>query len=64
LDDLSAWLILSCTTGKDELFSFRKEDGKIAALTGRTIREESKMTCEINKLPPGYFSSHSLSKPS
>jgi hypothetical protein len=40
LDDLAAWLIHSGTTGKDELFSFRKQDGRIAVLTGRPIREE------------------------
>jgi hypothetical protein len=62
LDDLASWLIHSGTTGKDEMFSFRKRDGKMAVLTGRTIREELKRTCEINKLPPNYFSSHSLRK--
>jgi hypothetical protein len=62
LDDLASWLIHSGTTGKDEMFSFRKRDGTIAVLTGRTIRDELKRTCEINKLPPDYFSSHSLSK--
>jgi hypothetical protein len=62
LDDLASWLIHSGTTGKDEMFSFRKRDGKIAVLTGRTIRDELKRTCEINKLPPDYFSSHSLRK--
>jgi hypothetical protein len=62
LDDLASWLVHSGTTGKDELFSFRKRDGKIAVLTGRTIRDELKRTCEINKLPPDYFSSHSLRK--
>jgi hypothetical protein len=52
LDDLASWLIHSGTTGKHEMFSFRKRDGKIAVLTGRTIRDELKRTCEINKLPP------------
>jgi hypothetical protein len=61
LDDLASWLIHSGTTGKDELFSFRKRDEEIAVLSGRTIREELK-TCEITKLPPDYFSSHSLRK--
>jgi hypothetical protein len=31
-------------------------------LTGRTIREEFMKKCEINKLPPDYFSSASLRK--
>jgi integrase len=62
LDDLASWLIHSGTTGNDEMFSFRKRDGKIAVLTGRTIRDALKRTCEINKLPPDYFSSHSLRK--
>jgi hypothetical protein len=62
LDDLASWLTRSGTTGKDELFSFRKRDGKIAVLTGRTIREELKKTCEINQLPSACFSSHSLRK--
>lgn len=62
LDDLSAWLIHSGTTGIDEAFSFKKQDGSIAALTGRTIRDELKRTCEACNLPASYFSSHSLRK--
>jgi hypothetical protein len=56
LDDLASWLI------RDEAFSFRKSDGHIAVLTGRTIRDELKNTCERSNLPPAYFSSHSLRK--
>jgi hypothetical protein len=62
LDDLASWLIHSGTTGRDEVFSFRKSDGHIAVMTGRTIRDELKKTCESNNLPPAYFSSHSLRK--
>ena len=62
LDDLAAWIIHSGTTGKDEVFSFRKRDGSIAVLTGRTVRDEIKTTCLNNGLPPDYFSAHSLRK--
>ena len=62
LDDLAAWIIHSGTTGKDEVFSFRKQDGSIAVLTGRTVRDEIKTTCLNNGLPPDYFSAHSLRK--
>lgn len=62
LDDLSAWVIHSGTTGKDEVFSFRKKDGSIVLLTGRTVRDEIKRTCASSGLPPDYFSAHSLRK--
>lgn len=62
LDDLAAWIIHSGTTGKDEVFSFRKQDGSVAVLTGRTVRDEIKTTCLNNGLPPDYFSAHSLRK--
>lgn len=62
LDDLASWLTHSRTTGRDEVFSFLKADGGMSVLTGRTVREESKKTCECNGLPPSYFSSHSLRK--
>jgi hypothetical protein len=62
LDDLASWLIHSGTTGKDEVFSFRSKDGKVAVLTGRAVRDELKKTCESNGLPPAYFSAHSLRK--
>jgi hypothetical protein len=58
LDDLASWLIHSGTTGKDEVFSFRGKDGKIAVLTGRAVRDELKKTC----LPPAYFSARSIRK--
>ena len=59
LDDLASWLIHSGAAGTDEAFSYRRVDGGIAVLTGRTIREELKQTCEENELPATYFSSHS-----
>ena len=62
LDDLASWLIHSGAAGTDEAFSYRRVDGGIAVLTGRTIREELKRTCEENELPATYFSSHSLRK--
>jgi hypothetical protein len=62
LDDLASWIIHSGTTGKDEVFSFRKKDGSISVLTGRTVRDEIKTTCASNGLPPDYFSAHSLRK--
>jgi hypothetical protein len=60
LDDLASWLNHSGTTGRVEVFSFRKSDGHLAVLTGKTIRDELKKTGESNNLPPEYFSSHSL----
>lgn len=62
LDDLSAWVTYSGTSGKDEAFSFRKQDGSLVCLTGRTVRDEIKKTCASNGLPPDYFSAHSLRK--
>jgi hypothetical protein len=62
LDDLSAWITHSGTSGKDEAFSFRKQDGNLVCLTGRTVRDEIKKTCASNGLPPDYFSAHSLRK--
>ena len=62
LDDLAAWITHSGTTGKDEVFSFRKQDGNIVHLTGRAVRDEIKRTCVSNGLPPDYFSAHSLRK--
>ena len=62
LDDLAAWIIHSGTTGKDEVFSFRKQDGSLTVLTGCTVRDEIKTTCVNNGLPPDYFSAHSLRK--
>ena len=62
LDDLAAWITYSGTTGRDEVFSFRKQDGNLAHLTGRAVRDEIKKTCASNGLPPDYFSAHSLRK--
>ncbi len=62
LDDLASWMLHRGDGGSDEVFSFRKQDGAIAVLTGRTIRDELKATCEKNGLPPSFFSSHSLRK--
>jgi hypothetical protein len=62
LDNLAAWLTHSGNCGSDEVFSFCKQDGTISVLTGRTVRDELKTTCEKNGLPPSFFSSHSLRK--
>jgi hypothetical protein len=62
LDDIAAWLVHSGNAGTDEVFSYRKRDGSMAVLTGRTVREELKKSCASNGLPPSYFSSHSLRK--
>jgi hypothetical protein len=62
LDDISAWISHSGTAGSDEVFSFRRGDGTLSMLSGRTIRDELKRTCEANDLPASYFSSHSLRK--
>ena len=62
LDDLAAWILHSGASGTDEVFSFRKRDGTIVRLTGRSVRDEIKKTCASNGLPPDYFSAHSLRK--
>ena len=62
LEDVATFVFRSGATGRDELFSYRKTDGTLAPLRSRTIRDELKKTCEINGLPPAYFSSHSLRK--
>jgi integrase len=62
LEDIASYVARSGATGRDELFSFRKEDGTKVPLRSRTVREELKRTCESNGLPPAYFSSHSLRK--
>jgi hypothetical protein len=54
-----AWIIHSGTTGKDEVFSFRKTDGNLVYLTGRTVRDEIKRTFASNGLPPDYLSAYS-----
>lgn len=62
LDDITAWVSHSGAVGTDEVFSFRRADGTLAVLSGRTIRDELKRTCAAHGLPPSYFSSHSLRK--
>jgi hypothetical protein len=62
LDDLAAWITYSGTTGIDEVFGFRKRDGNLVHLTGRSVRDEIKKTCTSNGLPPDYFSAHSQRK--
>ena len=57
-----SWIVHSGTTGKEEVFSFRRSDGHLMPMTGRTVRDELKKTCEHNGLPRAYFSSHSLRK--
>ena len=59
MDDLVAWIIHSGTTGKDEVFSFRKTNGNFVYLTGRTVRNEIKRSFASNGLLPDYFSAHS-----
>jgi hypothetical protein len=62
LDDISAWISHSGTTGTDEVFSFRRGDSTLSMPSGRPVRDELKRTCEANDLPASYFSSHSLRK--
>jgi hypothetical protein len=57
LDDLAAWITYSGTTGKDEAFSYRKADGSLVHLTGRSVRDEIKrrvlaMACRRTTLVP------------
>jgi hypothetical protein len=40
LIDLVAWITYSGTTGKDEVFSFRKKDDSLVHLTGRSVPDE------------------------
>jgi hypothetical protein len=42
LDDLAAWITYSGASGADEVFCFRKSDGTIVRLTGRSVRDEIK----------------------
>jgi hypothetical protein len=62
LEDVAIFVARSGATGRDEIFSFRKQDGTLVTLRSRTVRDELKKTCESNGLPPAYFSSHSLRK--
>jgi hypothetical protein len=64
LDDLAAWITYNGTTGTDEVFNFRKKDGSLVILTGRSVRDKTKKTCFT--LDYGftldYFSALSLRK--
>ena len=62
LDDLAAWVTYNGTAGKDEAFSYRKEDGNMVYLTGRKVRDGIKKICTSNGLLPDFFSAHSLRK--
>jgi hypothetical protein len=62
LDDLVAWITHSGTTGTYEVFSYRKSDGTLVRLTGRSVRDKIKKPCASDGLPPDYFSAHSLRK--
>jgi hypothetical protein len=42
LENLASYVARSGATGRDEVFSFRKEDGTEVPLRGRTVREELK----------------------
>ena len=62
LDDLMDFIVHSKSTGTDELFSFRCEEGSRVKLRSREVRDALKRACEENGLDPNYFSSHSLRK--
>jgi hypothetical protein len=62
LDDLAAWITYNGTTWTDEVFNFRKKNGRLVILTGRSVRDEIKETCASNGFTPDYFSAHSLRK--
>ena len=62
LEDLVDFVTHSRATGKEELFSFRQDDGRRVKLRSRTVRDELKDTCKRHGLDPDYFSSHSLRK--
>ena len=62
LGDLLDFMAHSGATGNEELMSFRRADGSLAALRARSVRDKLKVTCRRNGLPQDYFSSHSLRK--
>jgi hypothetical protein len=62
LDDLIQFILHARAQGTEELFSFRKANGDRVVLTGRSVREEVKSTCERYGLDPDCFSAHSLRK--
>jgi hypothetical protein len=62
LDDLIRFIVHAKAQGTEELFSFRKANGDRVVLTGRSVREEVKSTCERYGLDPDCFSAHSPRK--
>jgi hypothetical protein len=44
LDDLVSWIVHSGTTGKEEVFSYRRSNGQLMPMSGRTVRDELKKT--------------------
>ena len=56
------FIVHSKSTGTDELFSFRCEEGSRVKLRSREVRDALKRACEENGFDPNYFSSHSLRK--
>jgi hypothetical protein len=62
LEDLMLFISRSRSNGSDELFSYRKADGKKLVLRARTVRQEIKAEAVSAGLPPDLFSSHSLRK--
>jgi hypothetical protein len=62
LDDLIRFMVHARAKGSEELFSFRKSNGRRVVLTGRSVRDEIKSTCASHGLDEKYFSAHSLRK--
>ena len=62
LDDIVEFVVNAGALSKEELFSFRCQDGHRRALRGSAVREELKHTCTLHGLPADYFSLHSLRK--
>jgi hypothetical protein len=60
LDDLIRFMVHARAKGSEELFSFRKSNGRRVVLTGRSVRDEIKSTCASHGLDEKYFSAHSL----
>ena len=42
LDDLVSWIVHSGTTGKEEVFNFRRSDGQLMPMTGRRFGKNSR----------------------
>jgi hypothetical protein len=52
LDDLASWIVHSCTTMADEVFSFRKKDGSLVVLSAiRTRRDQE----DVRPQPPSAW---------